>query len=91
MSTPTDGGPAYPSDALMIEGQTRDIVFEASQGMSLRDHFAGQALAGMNLVTLSQGLTSHPYHTFKDAARNAYLYADAMIEARSTPTPPKQA
>ena len=59
--------------------------------VALRDFFAGQALAGMNLVTLSQGLTSHPYHPFKDAARNAYLYADAMIEARSAPTTPKQA
>ena len=43
-----------------------------NEGMSLRDYFAGQAIAG----TSTQFISAH------SAARAAYELADAMLEAR---------
>ena len=60
-----DGGPAFPVD--------KPGCFEM-QGMSLRDWFAGQALAGMTLEA-SQHID--------DVAFHAYMVADAMILART--------
>jgi hypothetical protein len=45
---------------------------EENHGMDLRDYFAAQAM--QRLVDL----VTHP----KDVARNAYIIADAMMEAR---------
>lgn len=47
-------------------------------GMSLRDWFAGQALAGMQVMTL-EGWTN------KDIGLQAYSIADAMLAAREAP------
>ena len=47
----------------------------ASQAVTLRDHFAGQALAGL---CADQG-TKAPYEAF---AKSSYKMADAMLEAR---------
>ena len=74
MSKPTnDGGPVFPwtksvGDKSMSEG-----------GMSLRDYFAGQALAGSIAVTLPHigaGITADEY------AASLYEMADAMLTAR---------
>jgi len=43
--------------------------------LSLRDWFAGQALAGFLANTESSG-------TFRDMADDAYKFADAMLAAR---------
>ena len=67
MSMIEDGGPAYPSYGTMGE-----VVHE---GKSLRDWFAGQALAGL----LSNQTKSY---TGKEFAEEAYFYADWMITAR---------
>ena len=76
MSGP-DGGPAYP----VIGMQDTDSV-----GMSLRDYFAGKALAGM--------LANKRFHIFgydgdtladEQAAQNAYAFADAMLAKRAKP------
>ena len=61
-----DGGPAYPS--------LRETGESAGRGMSLRDWFAGQALSGI--------LASERDAGAPDLAREAYLYADAMLAAR---------
>ena len=82
---PNDGGPAFPCPANPDEGHTSPITGEwvdtsefaaASTGMTLRDWFAGQALAG--LVTLESRLDKEPA---EDAAL-AYRIADAMLAAR---------
>lgn len=68
-----DGGPAFPiPDVAHPNGQ---IQFGAN-GMTLRDWFAGQALAGM----ASNG--SYDQMTWEEQARAAYGAADAMLMAR---------
>lgn len=69
MSTPiNDGGPAFPH-------AHEDYPFQ--HGMSLRDYFAGQALAG----SLAVGYTSPDGH--KWMAEHAYAMADAMLAERA--------
>ena len=64
MSEKYDGGPAFPGE-----------YAEPYRGMSLRDWFAGQALAG--LVA-----DSSLYSTTKTEAQEAYELADAMLQER---------
>lgn len=82
MSKHKDGGPAFPRPAFTpgLSGQ-HDKPAEAgfanteSQGMSLRDWFAGQAL---------QGMLSYPQTPVSAAtmAVASYVLADAMLAAR---------
>jgi hypothetical protein len=70
MSTPIDdGGPAFPM-SYHPDGNNAD-----HQGMTLRDWFAGQALAG--LLSYDGGAAF-----WEKDAKNAYNAADAMIRAR---------
>ena len=75
MSAPIDdGGPAYPCQAL--DGQGLPCMAMES-GMTLRDYFAGQALAAMTAAPdYSKGPCNHAM------AERAFLIADAMIAAR---------
>ena len=72
MSAPiNDGGPAFPSDNF---GQPSQI------GMSLRDYFAGQALAGLCVPSLKDGPITD--WEFDEIAPVAWKAADAMLAAR---------
>lgn len=53
-----------------------DKTFSPQQGMSLRDWFAGQALAG---IDIDRDLSDH-------IALKAYMVADAMLKVRETET-----
>jgi hypothetical protein len=66
MSTINDGGPAFP--------QGDDSAW--GTGMTLRDWFAGQALASMG-VEYTDSAECHA-----SVAECAYRYADAMLKAR---------
>lgn len=72
MSGQNDGGPAFPvADTFHPDGQ----IQYGTNGMSLRDWFAGQALAGM--------LSSEYRPDGEGAKANwAYELADAMLRAR---------
>ncbi len=72
MSAPIDdGGPAYPGDDGVTDRGTH------YHGMTLRDYFAGQALAAMTAAPdYSKGPCNHAM------AERAFLIADAMITAR---------
>lgn len=67
MSARDTGGPAFP--------KAHDNNMPETQGMTLRDHFAGLA---MPLAWDNCGAEGG----FDRIARNAYALADAMLEAR---------
>ena len=70
MSAPKDGGAAFPIYP--------DQDFLGLQGMSLRDWFAGQALAGL--------ATDDQWTSTPALARHCYGIADAMLAARGEAT-----
>jgi hypothetical protein len=55
-----------------------DINGYITDGMTLRDHFAGLAMQGY-LSTEHSGYSSEEYH-----AEQSYKVADAMLKARTT-------
>ena len=67
MGNPNDGGPAFPHE-------TYNGIPVPGSGMTLRDWFAGQALAGF-LARSNDGSPS-------ETALDAYDMADAMLAAR---------
>jgi hypothetical protein len=79
-----DGGPAFPSGESY---DTRDLMGGVSEhrkgpfyaGMTLRDYFAGQALAGITGAGVDAEGSWHP----ATAATLAYEIADAMLAART--------
>jgi hypothetical protein len=76
-----DGGPAFPRAGFLspLEGNTA-LQFDSlpQSGMSLRDWFAGQALAG---ITANSSAGS-PAGESWTCAVDAYRHADAMLAAR---------
>ena len=70
MSEQKDGGPAFPGHS-----RTQNDI-PAPTGMSLRDWFAGQALAGMCAA-------NNPETSWNDDVNRAYALADAMLKART--------
>lgn len=75
MAETKDGGPAFPEHVAISPSGDIFGSHYYSSGMSLRDYFAGQALAGI-LADPSNG--GH----IKMNAGDAYAYADAMLSAR---------
>ena len=74
------GGPAFPSVSGIRIGD-REKWDPGAPGMTLRDYFAGQALAG---ICAAQ---AHPMSTgyepdSEEAAQAAYRVADAMLAER---------
>lgn len=67
MSEIKDGGPAFPCT---------DAKGFVSEGMSLRDYFAAQALAGLMTDAMRND------RSFSLNARDCYALADAMLAER---------
>ena len=74
-----DGGPAFPrpvsEDRAQGDQPDGNRTIGEQSGMTLRDYFAGQAIAGF--------VGSPADFAFDSAARMAYDIADAMIVARN--------
>lgn len=64
-----DGGPAFPSERV-------NEYSTPKRGMSLRDWFAGQALAGLLADSNAKGTKS-------EYVKDAYGIADTMLAARN--------
>ncbi len=73
-----NGGPAFP---VLPEGAVRPWPApKAHYGMTLRDYFAGQALAG-----LAHSIYSRPVYSGPDITAECYRLADAMLAEREKP------
>lgn len=68
MSKEDNGGPAFPINSVTYP-----------QGMSLRDYFAARAMQGILSAAGHKGDIDYDDDV---VAENAYLMADAMLEAR---------
>ena len=73
-ATINDGGPAFPYAFEHNDGERGGFA----PGMSLRDWFAGQALAGM--LANAERFEKWGWNEY---APEAYVYADEMLKARS--------
>ena len=69
MNTQNTGGPAFPVQSIYIEDQDTN-----SQGMTLRDYFAAKAF--------QVRLAKYDDWTLTELSYQAYLDADALLEAR---------
>lgn len=75
MSSKNNGGPAFSRPETEHE--------YSNEGMSLRDYFAGQALAGILAGGFADTVPHDDVGGGDQAAAFAYQYADAMILERS--------
>ena len=78
-ATIDDGGPAFPVPIASSQpGELVSACELGAGGMSLRDWFAGQALAAMTVAPdYSKGPCNY------EMAERAYIIADRMLEVRS--------
>jgi hypothetical protein len=86
MTNKPTGGPAYPQATQTFQENMsggRYVLTEQQDGMTLRDYFAGQALAG-DMANGSEGVFGSDVSDDYLAMRAEFLYrmADAMIAAR---------
>ena len=77
MTDKQTGGPAFPVQSIYIEDQETN-----SKGMTLRDYFAAQALAGNLEQGIQDDMTIDWWHEPSKIAKRAYAIADAMLKAR---------
>ena len=83
MTTERDGGPAFPQNDLSAYGMGPSE--HGNGGMSLRDWFAGQALALAGINAAMGAMAGTEVGSAGDIARLAYELADSMIAARTRP------
>ena len=81
MSTPKDGGPAFPRPSVVLPDDDNDVV-PGHTGMSLRDYFAAAALPGIITGAVMAGLGADDKHTYDTVAARAYAQADQMLRIR---------
>jgi hypothetical protein len=89
MKTINDGGPAFPRPE--SRGTSGATTLHGQNGMTLRDYFAGQALAGMTSRSVEvykklegSGISMSEIENelTQRLSCAAYIYADAMLAAR---------
>lgn len=84
MTKINDGGPAFPRSQKAALSPITDVNGDDIQsGMSLRDHFAGMALQGLLANPFEPVIGKAEEDIAKHFSRISYIYADAMIAARS--------
>lgn len=77
-----DGGPVHPIPE--VRGPDGCGLVEGWHGMSLRDWFAGQALAGIcasKLIVDHAGTNTTDAEFVAGVARRSFMFADAMLKA----------
>ena len=77
--------PAFPLNTPKWHESVSDEGFQDidfTMGMTLRDYFAGQALAGNLEQGLEDDMNIKWWHPSEKIAKRAYAIADAMLKAR---------
>lgn len=79
---PNDGGPAFPSMGTMESDRVDapNYTVRGPGGMTLRDYFAGQALAGELASQTADSVWKASNANI--LAKRCYTFADAMLEQR---------
>ena len=77
---PSDAGPWEVDAARQILDELHRVSAPSSDKVLLRDWFAGQALIGYLAAHANPSATASPDATL--TAKNAFLYADAMLAER---------
>lgn len=80
--TKNDGGPAFPGEATGVSAVTGHARYYPVSGMSMRDYFAGQALAGL-MSCKFPGKGDPSWQEL--VAWDAYSIADTMLRERLKP------
>ena len=75
-----DGGPAFARAAANRPGENFTHRIPEQRGMTIRDWFAGKALAGL-VASHYENMTPHA-----DIANDCYAQADAMLTERGDVT-----
>ena len=75
MTNKETGGPAFPTE--------RPAMSEYGKGMTLRDYFAAKAMQGLLADPEPFDLWDGDKTIADTYAREAYVYADAMLKARA--------
>ena len=78
MSEQYDGGSAFPSQAMGMQGGATEGL---NYGISSRDYFAAAALQGL-LACQSLGYEYTATERFEIAAKEAYKFADSMLDEK---------
>lgn len=78
-----DGGPAFPRPDVTWSDAERLTGTQGHPGMSLRDWFAGQALAG-GTVFFGDDWADRSVWDSELIAKQAYMIADAMLAERES-------
>ena len=85
MTTPKDGGPAFPAHDYIV-GNIQADGFQKlgeTRGMTLRDYFAAKAMQGfLSRKVIEFGYEPERQEHRVNLAANAYAIADAMLAAR---------
>jgi len=71
------GGPAFPQNTKIVAAAGQELHQGFIGGMTLRDYFAAKA---MQAIVSNDATFSTKYVGL--AAKDAYVYADAMLKAR---------
>lgn len=81
-----DGGPAFPqlerSEIYEAKDGGQNITHYCTDGISLRDQFAGKALQGLIANNYCAPVHDMDPDTAEEVGRYAYVLADAMLAAR---------
>jgi len=78
VSAANNGGPALPRAPFDVN----DYVGDGSEGMTLRDWFAGESLDIASTLEHAHPTGSEGQPTYAGIATRAYYMADAMLAAR---------
>ena len=89
MSEIDNGGPAFSRSPATVktwqDGDESEVTYEGRDGMSLRDYFAAKALCGLMTYdggAVERGISFGGEAYRERTAREAYLFADAMLKVR---------